>query len=407
MNRLCLVLCLLAIPAAAVAEESGNFEVHEWGYICINVPPGTNLKETFLRNLPGSVRQVAAPAAGDRQQMVPVGVDSNDTADQPGRSNPRSGVPETPTGTPQTPSETPLPVPIPAPPEGFIFGDPFIWFHSGRALQVSLTVKLGINKPLCWWPQGLDDGNSITWKKLLIDPMPPSDKRASGLESGSSVADQMLRAREVRASYVHTGNKVERFLMYEFSGLCWSGLRLESSCGPELFARNASDRPVKALFVMPEGLGRHLAYFTPFIDSWTNRMGAGGDGRYSSLVDFRVKLCQVLEDEGLNHDEALLMVRAVTGFGKFNESRGVKAVYLLDRDSIEEISKLEFSPKPASVKRVWLALVFDACNYSGLRPVLKDSGRFDLLLETLHNSGAEASDVKEAIRKLDTMRSRE
>ncbi len=404
MKRLCLVL-LLAIPAAALAEESADYEVHEWGYVCINVPSGANLKEAFLKELPGNIRQVAVPAAGDRVRFVPLGSEAMPQPVTPGSSSGRGGTPQTPASipTPNTPEAT---EPVAGTPwEFFLPIDPYIWFHAKQPMQAKLTVKLGINKPLCWWPQGIDEGNSIVWKKLWIDPSPPAEKRTASFGKESEVSEQMRKAREVKASYINTGNKVERFVMYECMGLNWSGLRVESE-DLKLSVRNASDRQLKALFLMPEGLGKNQAYYTECVEPWTNRADAGGEGRYSSLVDIRVKLCQVLEDAGLNRDEAQCMIRAITGFEAFVNSPGVKAVFLLDQESVEEISRLELSPKPSAVKRVWLALVFDAASYQGLGPILKNARTYDRILETLHKSGGTPSEIAGAIRRLDALRSR-
>lgn len=402
------ILTLVALAMPVMAGESGDFEVHEWGYVCINIPAKVNQRDAFLKDLPGKIRQVTQVMPDGRTRVTPTAAPYSPPVGLALRPSASGGVP---TGQPNDPTNVTPPTGRPGSGTNdnpdFIWArhDPFIWFHSNRPIQVKLDVKLGINKPFCWWPQGLDEGNNIRWKKLLVNRSPVADKRPSAFEDGSAVSAAMNAARDVKASYVTAGNKVDRFLMYEFMGLCWSELRVKG--GERVFyASNEGERPIRGLFLLPEGLGENQAYFAASVEPGADPRKLGDDAPYTSMVDLRVKLAEVLEGAGLNRDEALCMIKTILGFDDFMKSPGLKAMYLLDSRSIGEISTLEIEPRPAVMKRVWLSLVWDADKYDGLGPILRDSDRYAKLLENIRKSGATSEEIESVLRRLENMRSR-
>ncbi|MCU0722083.1 MAG: hypothetical protein MUC63_00435 [Planctomycetes bacterium] len=395
--------------SGANAAETADYEVHEWGFVAANAPSDPNALQAFLDSLPGNVRQMTLSVPN---RPVPVeGPGSNRPAVRPIVPGQTSG----PVANPQDPGRTPNPgTPVQnggAGIEGalplFRF-DPFVWFHSAKPLSVQLRVNLGVNTPLCWWPQGADDGTSISWKRLNLTPRAPEDKRLEEFgKDGSEFTGLAANAREVNASFVGAGNKVEKFLMYDFLGLAWTDLRIrKDSTG--LVVSNRGPRAIRELFVFdgktPEGKALYASQVRAYEKGC--RLDTNAEG-YWNLVDFRIRMVKCLVDAGLYLDEALCMVRGICAQEAFFRSGGVKAIHLLDADEIDAVSRLELDPKPARVKRVWVMMLWNASDYDGLGRLFDDEKSLARLQEAIRRSGASKEEIARALDRLEIEKERD
>jgi hypothetical protein len=270
-----------------------------------------------------------------------------------------------------------------------------------------MNVELGINPPLCWWPQGLDVGTTLQWRRLRLNRAPCRDKSLENL-GNEGVAAQLKKARDVKSSFVLTGNKMEKYLMYEFMGLCWSNLRVRRD-GQALLARNRGTEPIRDLFLLPEDLPEGKAHFTSTLEgnAVEKRINPVQDGGYFVLVDFRIRLRQSCIEAGLYPQEADCVVQLVTGNEAFFKSKGIKAVYLIPQKEIDAVSRLKLDPQPRILKRVWLMLVWDACSNRGLAPILADEERTFQLMEAIRKSGATSQQIMAALERIEKERQKE
>jgi hypothetical protein len=351
------IFLALAAPGA-FAADTADYEVHEWGFVAANAPPDPAALDAFLKNLPGNVRQMTIPAP-DGRKTIPSG---DATAVRPGTSSP--GSPSNPGPTPTTPGlngQTQRDKRVSGPPLLFNRVDPFLWFHSKTPLSIRLKVNLGINQPLCWWPQGRDDGNAISWRKLDLSGCMPSDKRFEDLGKDSAeFTDLAAKAREVNSSFLGAGNKTDKFVMYDLLGIAWTDLRVRKDAAG-ILATNAGNWPIREIFVFDDGMPEGKAWYTARLEGREKdrRVDVGSDG-YWTLVDFRIRAARSLVEAGLHLDEALCMVKALCGQEAFFKSKGVKAIHLLDSREVENVSRLELQPKPAAVKRAWVMMLKNA-----------------------------------------------
>jgi hypothetical protein len=408
-------LVLVALVAArAGAEETADYEVHEWGFVAANAPADPKALENYLNSLPGNVRQMMLAAPG--RDALPSGTSSDAV-----RGNP-AGAPSAPPRSPAPGVPTPQD-PTPQDPEGgrqpqsrvitedALFQmrfDPFIWFHSKKPLSVRLKVNLGVNTPICWWPQGVEGATSLTWQRLRLTPRLPDDKRLEDFGGGASEFSTLAGgAREVNASFLGTGNKVEKFLMYDLMGIAWTDLRISKDAAG-LIAWNRGPRPVRELFVFDETTPEGKALYAPQVRGYEKgrRLDTNADG-YWNLVDFRIRMVKSLVEAGLHLDEAVCMVRGICSQEAFFKSKGVKAIHILDADEIAAVSRLELDPKPAVVKRVWVMLLWNAGCYNGLAPVFENEAIYERLRESIRKSGASKEEIARSLERLEIERERD
>ncbi|MCU0722012.1 MAG: hypothetical protein MUC63_00075 [Planctomycetes bacterium] len=425
-----LVASFLALPAFAGEKKSADYEVHEWGFVFANPPSDKNPLDDFLKQLPGKIRQVSVPGATQGQTSDPGDVTGQPAggnngqgqgATQPGNANPRNpgaGQGGGSQGNPRAggPDGSGLTGggPVSGGPamngggiEGtnpWRWGEPFMWFYSRNPLQIQLRVDLGVFQPLCWWPQGVDEGNSIYWKHLNLSRFMPGGKQLEDMGKASEVAKWIDKARDVNASFVGSGNKVEKFLMYEFLGLYWSDLRVKKDSAG-LWAENRGERPIQGVYLISDELQEGRAHFLSRLDNDQEPKRAGSEGWQE--VDFKASLVQTLVDAGLNRDEALCLIRVLCAQDGFFKSKGVRAIHLLDRPTIESISRLEFDPEPTDVKRVWLMLVWDACTYNGISSFLNDGKAYQEIVDAVKNGGGREDVVDGFLKRLASQRAKE
>lgn len=368
-------LFLCAAPIIA-AEKTADYEVHEWGFVTINSPPDQHSLQSFLDSLPGNVRKPGGliaieqrpQAQGDAVQIQPgqngpqnpgnsgggpAGTPAQGTGAGPGSGSgqgsgqawPGNGMPIIPPGSGDL--------------GGIRFCDPFIWFHASRPVNFQLSVKLGKSLPLCWWPQGRDDGSTLIWDRVSLQAAPHGGKRMPDQGSRDSDFWKNIRSgRKVDSSYVCTGNKVEKFLMYEFAGSFQTGLKI-ARAGGSFTLSNTGFYPVQDLFLISDGKVFSASTLNPSQSSTMDSIREIGEFKPES---FLALLGESLVQAGLNADEAAAMAGIMSSQSAFFASKGVKAIHLLSPRQINEIAKLEFSPEPREIKRVWLALVWDAEN---------------------------------------------
>ncbi len=233
---------------------------------------------------------------------------------------------------------------------------PILYFYTEEPLTVSVTADYPEGVFTQWWPTPLDfaprhiegggqrptRGGRLTWR-IRLDPKGEADQHLPAMKNHP----WWPIARDVDAATVISTAKggAEKFLFYRGAGAFTPTLKVEVSEEGEFLLRNREGAQTR--------------------DVYTVRVRDGGDAQFhyyadlsSDPVSFQdaaeitTHMQSRLEANGLFEKEAKGMV-TIWKKAMF-EAPGYRAMYIMEKEDVENLIPLRIEPPPKTIERVFL-----------------------------------------------------
>ena len=313
-----------------------------------------------------------------------------------------------PTNLASTP--TPTPVPAPVPPRdrcghsklacNFLVGQsitqkmetPVLYFHSDKALNVSVEVGFPagiisqtfpapvISLPLAVPGVNLTNG----FARFNVDVLTKTSLLPPVVEKGNIYA----YARAVDANTIKSNNEVEKFIFYRGLGKFEAKLFITSENGNIAVKNIGTNNISQAFLVDTNDLGGAILPLGSFAGSVTKHIS---DKEIQSLKNHhqvfdlfaksaKAQLTKSLVSSGLYIDEAVAMVN--TWEHGYFKTPGLRVLYILNRNEVENILPMKITPAPQTLNRVFVGrieILRDIDEDQILKQILVEKESFNVL----------------------------
>lgn len=195
-------------------------------------------------------------------------------------------------------------------------------------------------------------------------------------------------ARQVKANTIKSGNEVEKFIFYRGLGKFDTQLLLTSKNG-NITAENKSPKRIPAVFLVDNtddggaiaSLGELNGNEQKFISEKSILALKSHHQNFSLFArNAKALLLKSLVANGLNKDEAQAMVN--TWEHGYFKTKGLRILYVLNREEVESILPMKITPKPSKLNRVFVGrieVLLDTEENEILAQIIKERESFDVL----------------------------
>ncbi|MGZ3788270.1 MAG: hypothetical protein ACXVLQ_07085 [Bacteriovorax sp.] len=195
-------------------------------------------------------------------------------------------------------------------------------------------------------------------------------------------------ARNVKANTIKSKNEAEKFIFYRGLGKFETKLSVSSKNG-SVRIQNSSDKKIPAAFLVDinnDGgailsLGDFKAKENKLI---SDKNVLSLKSTHKNFSEFKkrakAKLLKALVANGLYTDEAEAMVN--TWEHGYFRTKGLRVLYVLNRDEVESILPMNVTPRPSELNRVFVGrieVLLDTEENEILTQILKERSEFDIL----------------------------
>jgi hypothetical protein len=242
------------------------------------------------------------------------------------------------------------------PPGGLIsLETPVLYFYTQRPLTASVHVAFPKGTMTEWYPDAerTADDHTLTWNGIEVRPGEPTELPTEAKESRYYAARETDAAPLRIPCYKDGGlaTEEEKFLFYRGVGDFNMPLKVRASGDDRFTVDWKGGKPgVMMLVQVKAGAVR----FEPFIpDHETNgilRAEPRLPDKEATLDQLGDAMTKILSEQGLKDKEARAMVK--TWRSAWFGEEGTRVLYILPRDTTDELLPMRISPKPASLVRV-------------------------------------------------------
>lgn len=217
---------------------------------------------------------------------------------------------------------------------------PVLYFYSTQEQDVTVNVNFPTGKITEWYPQASSTDTGISWPNVHITP------QTNALYPTDNSNNHYYVARETDASPIRIGSEYEKFLFYRGASLSKLPLTvlLESESNKVTIK---SSEPISHMILFENKNGQ-----IGWSNITNNQSHSRAELSNKSIESLQLELIKVLVSEGLYEKEATAMVNTWKS-SWFEE--GLRIIYILPRNIVDEILPITIKPVPKDLQRVFVS----------------------------------------------------